>query len=549
VSPDNSTIPSLPNIVDAAGHVWEVVSGVIYVDGVAAGYTSAVTMLLYYGGSIYQQNIANQWWQWFSGAWVSIAHDPRLPDISAEDTTIPSATQIVDANYDIWTINAGHAAKNGVNVSTGSPAAFTLLLYHGGLIYGYNGTDWRKNDAAPWTVTTDPRATVAITRPAASAMTGSLCTVQGTSNQSTVTIKDGTTVLGTATVSGGTFSKQVRLNNAIGAHTLTVEAGSASASVGVTVGSPLPDKIFYGMNGHMCYADVPNWSSTAGQTNQLGLLQDLGCTMYRADTASATMANVIKTALSSGGVFYNKGIGFIPVLNGTSAGWTPSMTETAAYTLGFNLGAAVAGVLNGYVDYIETGNELDVPIKIGGNGASPGDWSQTTWGSYRGVTRGMIAGVKSVNTDIQVGANIGIPMAYGALKMLWNGTEPNLSTGHATARWDFTAYHWYESSGNIETAGLAPGVNIPQLLQDEFGVPTILTEWGWKGASSPNPATYTGNAMAQYRNDTNFRNKYNVICIMQYCMIDASYGLVLSDFSTKIAAYTTAKNFIAANPV
>jgi hypothetical protein len=54
--------------------------------------------------------------------------------------------------------------------------------------------------------------------------------------------------------------------------------------------------------------------------------------------------------------------------------------------------------------------------------------------------------------------------------------------------------------------------------------------------------------MTQYRNSANFKDKYGILCIMQYCMIDPTYGLVQADGVTKNPAYTTAKNFIAANP-
>jgi hypothetical protein len=471
-----------------------------------------------------------------------------IANMSADGTTTPPAAKIVDASGNLWTVDQGHAAKNGAWVSTGSPTAFTELVYWGGVIYGHNATGWVKNTAAPWVATTDPRPaapTITMSRPLNNAVSGSLCTVSGTTNQTSVTIKDGSTVLATVVpAADGTFSKQVRLSGA-GARNVNVAASSATASATVNVGSALPAKIFYGMNGHMCYADG-SWS-TYSKASQLAFLKDLGCTMYRADVASGFMADVIKTQLSAGGSFYNQGIGFIPVLNAVSAGWTTGMTETAAYNLGKSLGVAVATSLNGLVDYIECGNELDVPIKIGGNGSQPSDWSQTTWPSYRGVLRGMYDGVKSINTDIQVGVNIGIPMAYGALIMLWNGTEPNGTTGKPKLRWDFTAYHWYESSGDIEHAGGPANVNIPQLLKDQFGVPTIFTEWGWQSNTGNAPA-YVTNAMTQYRNSANFKDKYGILCIMQYCMIDPTYGLVQADGVTKNPAYTTAKNFIAANP-
>lgn len=471
---------------------------------------------------------------------------------SADGTTIPSASSITDGANDVWTLVSGRVTKNGTGISIGSPSAIQTLLYYGGVMYAYNGTTWYQNPGStPWTVISgDPRGYLTLTKPANGAMSGTFCTVAGTTNATSVTIKDGSTVLATVTPVNGSFSKQVTLNRTIGSHTITVTAGGATATSTVTIGSPTPSRMFYGMNGHMAWGDTA-WATTYSKAQQRAYLQDLGCTMYRADVASATMANVIKTSLQPGGDFYAQGIGFIPVLNGVSAGWSTNATETDSYNLGKNLAVAVATALNGYVDYIECGNELDVPIKIAGNGSNPTDWNQATWASYRGVLRGMVDGIKSVNPDIQVGVNIGIPMGYGALMMLWNGTEPNGSTGKPTVKWDFTAYHWYKSSGDIEHAAGAQNVNIPQLLQDQFGVPTMFTEWGWSGSNDTQAtaSTYVSTAMTQYRNDANFRMKYNVICIMHYALIDANYGLIQTDGVTKNTAYGTMKTFIANNPV
>jgi hypothetical protein len=56
--------------------VWTVVAGVVYENGKAAGTTSLVNQLFYYGGVIYQQSRA--WppgacgiWAWINGAWVT----------------------------------------------------------------------------------------------------------------------------------------------------------------------------------------------------------------------------------------------------------------------------------------------------------------------------------------------------------------------------------------------------------------------------------------------------------------------------------------------
>jgi hypothetical protein len=306
--------------------------------------------------------------------------------------------------------------------------------------------------------------------------------------------------------------------------------------------------LFYGMNGHMAYNSGIYKTTTSAA--QLALLQDLGAGIYRCDTAGAGMSQVLADALN--GPFRTSGVQILPVLNPISAGWDITSTEAAAYTLGYNLGVNCTKPLKGLVKYVECGNECDVALKIGGNGASTADWSPAYWPSFRGVIRGMIDGVKAIDPTIQVGVNVGIPMAYRALQMLWNGISPDGTVngvgGAALVRWDITMYHWYKSSYDILYAGGSAAVDIPQVLKDSFGKPIWLTEFGWSGSldTPDSAAAYVTKAMTQYKS---VKDKYNIQCIMMYCLIDANYGLIKADGVTKNPAYAAYRNFVAANPV
>jgi hypothetical protein len=326
--------------------------------------------------------------------------------------------------------------------------------------------------------------------------------------------------------------------------------GSPWTSLGANDPRPKADPVpfFYGMNGHMAYNSGIYKTTTSAA--QLALLQDLGAGIYRCDTAGAGMSQVLADALN--GPFRTSGVQILPVLNPISAGWDITSTEAAAYTLGYNLGVNCTKPLKGLVKYVECGNECDVALKIGGNGASTADWSPAYWPSFRGVIRGMIDGVKAIDSSIQVGVNVGIPMAYRALQMLWNGISPNGTAagrgGAALVRWDFTTYHWYKSSYNIQRAGRTASVDVLQILKDSFGKPIWLTEFGWSGSQDTNAsaAAYVTSAMTQYKS---IKDKYNIQCIMLYAVIDDSYGLVKTDGVTKSAAYDAYKNFTRANPV
>ncbi|WP_062643692.1 glycosyl hydrolase [Caballeronia arationis] len=307
--------------------------------------------------------------------------------------------------------------------------------------------------------------------------------------------------------------------------------------------------LFYGMNGHMAYNS--GVYKTLSAAAQLAILKDLGVTNYRADVASGGMAQVLADALN--GAFKNSGVSILPVLNPLSCGWDPNASESTSYTLGYNLGVNCTKPLKGLVKYIECGNELDVPLKISGNGSQYNHWSPTMWGSFRGVIRGMIDGVKAIDPTINCGVNVGIPMAYGALQMLWRGVSPNGTTAGAAGAtpltWDFTTYHWYHSSGDVLCGWNNNScVDVLQVLKDSFGKPIWLTEWGWSGSADQGAAAanYVTTALTEYRS---IKDKYNLQSVMMYCVIDPNYGLILGDGVTKTPAYTAFKNFVAANPV
>jgi hypothetical protein len=312
---------------------------------------------------------------------------------------------------------------------------------------------------------------------------------------------------------------------------------------------PSNTSLFYGINGHMAWGSGIYFTMTAEQ--QLAILKDLGVTMYRCDTADAGMSATLAMALR--GAFAGSGVGIMPVLNPRSAGWNPTGTEAAAYSLGYDMAVRCAQPLKGLVTHIECGNELDtIGLQIGGDGSQTTDWSPSQWPAFRGVIRGMIAGVKAVDPTIKCGVNVGIPMAYRALQMLWNGISPDGTVngvgGAALVRWDITMYHWYKSSYDILYAGGSAAVDIPQVLKDSFGKPIWLTEFGWSGSldTPDSAAAYVTKAMTQYKS---IKDKYNIQCIMLYAVIDDSYGLVKTDGVTKSAAYDAYKNFTRANPV
>ncbi|WP_244851450.1 glycosyl hydrolase [Caballeronia sp. SL2Y3] len=326
--------------------------------------------------------------------------------------------------------------------------------------------------------------------------------------------------------------------------------GSADPRGTTATNAVANNSLFYGINGHMAWGSGSIYN-TMSAASQLAILKDLGVTNYRADVCTAAMAQILANALN--GPFKDNGVSILPVLNPPSIGWNVSLSESAAYTLGYNLATSVTKVLKGLVKYIECGNELDVNARSNGNGNLTSNWDPKAWGSFRGVIRGMVDGVRAIDPTIKVGVGVGIPLAFRALQMLWNGITPDGSangvSGAATIRWDFTCYHWYESSGDVVCGWINNQCfDVLQSLKDAFGVPIWLTEWGWHGQTDTpdQQVAYVNKALAEYKS---VKDKYNLQSVMMYAVIDDRFGLVKNDGVTKTPAYNTFKNFVKANPV
>jgi len=76
-SANETTIPMATQIIDSEYNVWTMVDGQAVENGVATP-SSAVIMMLYAKGVVYQENYHHSWWKWVNGKWVvdTSAHSP-----------------------------------------------------------------------------------------------------------------------------------------------------------------------------------------------------------------------------------------------------------------------------------------------------------------------------------------------------------------------------------------------------------------------------------------------------------------------------------------
>jgi len=194
-------IPSASQIADSALNVWTVSDGVISKSGSAAGYSANVVLLLYFSGTIYQENKSCLWWSWDGHTWVSSdnpapAATPACPasaaasgaTASASGTMIPAASRIVDAALNVWTVIGGVISQDGANAGYSSNVA--LLLYFGDTIYQENKSClWWSWNGSTWVSSANPAPS--ITPVCSTTVTGSTVAASVPVTSSSITTPSG----------------------------------------------------------------------------------------------------------------------------------------------------------------------------------------------------------------------------------------------------------------------------------------------------------------------------------------------------------------------
>ncbi|HEX7932883.1 MAG TPA: hypothetical protein VF573_07410 [Paraburkholderia sp.] len=467
-SPDGTMIPPATSITDSQGAVWTVVNGSVYRNGVPEGNTYNVSMLIWYGGVIYHEGTGGQFYGWGGSNWFA-TNDPRLGGTSADGTTIPNASYIIDKVGAIWTVSNGVVLRNNAAVGTTSNVA--LLLWYGGKLWcrSTGGQFYVCSDAEQWLPCSDPRMSIA--------------------------------------AASGTF---------------------------------------HGVNGHYDYRYTP--------TDVVSIMRNMGCSTYRvgvtdngpqlsavADIARAfQQAGLTLFALIDIGVRDTNGVLFT--------------SESAAYTRGKQCGAAIATVLAPLgVTMYECGNELtrDPAIIVDSTtaGTQVVDFNNANWPLMRGVMRGMMDGVKSVQPGAKCGINFCVA-DVGAADALWDGMQPDGTSGYPTVRWDLTTWHNYEVYGdifNIGTDGSGPGFDLPTYCKARYGKPFLITEWNTGPEKSQ---SYRANYItSHYATYYQARKTKNIQSVMYYVLDsgDATYGLMIDGVPLNLP-YNAFVSFATSHP-
>ncbi|MGF6956709.1 hypothetical protein QFZ97_002574 [Paraburkholderia youngii] len=392
--PNSVSIPPASSITDNSGNVWTLSGGVggsVYCNGSPASNTYNVQMVLFYAGVIYHEGTGGQFYQWTGSGWKGCI-DPRLGGTSADGTTIPGSSYIIDKSNNIWTVNNGVILCNGAPV--GNTYNVSLLLWYGGKIWhcGTGGQFYVNNETAGrWLPCNDPRTPIA---PAAG--------------------------------------------------------------------------MFYGMNGHFDYTYTPQ--------QVVSILKGMGCTSYRVGCTNSS--NQLNALVGLAQAFQSAGMTLIVLINQGvyDSNGNVFANESAAYNQGYSVAQGIANALKPYgVTIYECGNELTrtnaTVLDFTAAGTKASDFNNANWPAMRGVMRGMIDGVKSVQSNAKCGINFCVN-DVGAADALWEGMQPDGSGGHPTVRWDITTWHNYEVYGDVFSLGAdgaQPGFDLPIYCKARYG--------------------------------------------------------------------------------
>jgi hypothetical protein len=309
--------------------------------------------------------------------------------------------------------------------------------------------------------------------------------------------------------------------------------------------------MFYGVNGHYDY--------NQSIAQQVADVKMMGFTSYRAtyegNDASLTYLKNIATALKGTGITLVCCID-LSMCDSTGALFT---SEALAYQTGFNEGLLVAQALVPLgVTIFECGNELDsknnIRTYVGEQGGVAVDFQNSVFPALRGVMNGCMTAVRLVGgSKVKCASNGFTAASIAVADMLWDGTQPDGTSGHMPVRWDITSWHNYEDYGNPFDGTMSmdyqkPNINLCDHLKAKFGKPILFTEWNSKASNTD--AERSAWATQFMTGARNAKDVFGIMGIMVYQLYCGDpWGVVNFDLTIKQSFGQTVKNFIAANPV
>jgi len=238
-------------------------------------------------------------------------------------------------------------------------------------------------------------------------------------------------------------------------------------------------------------------------------------------------------------------------------------TEALARAYGVTSGSHCASALASYSDVIigiSCGNEMTRKDSIMPNtvvmGTSPGDFTTAKWNIFRGVQAGVYAGIKLVTTTIPVFSNAWTFAEIAAPQMLWDGTNPDGTSGYEKVRYDGYDVHSYHAWNNPFVApddahsGWIPFFNYIEQFAVRFGGrPIMISEYN---ADADSQADADMATWVQKINTDCYNSRFdlNIAGVIYYAMFNADYpwGCVDSSGLLLVTRGQSLRQFIVSQP-
>lgn len=140
VSPSGATAtPGVGTLVDSSLNSWTVSpAGVVMKNGVAAGFTTQVVLMLWYNNAIYQKNAPGGWWMWLGSTWsAQLPGDPRTtvtPPSPPPPVVPPPPPQVVGAPVIAISANPSYVGAGQSSTLIWSATNASSCALSGGII-------------------------------------------------------------------------------------------------------------------------------------------------------------------------------------------------------------------------------------------------------------------------------------------------------------------------------------------------------------------------------------------------------------------------------
>ncbi|SIT42967.1 conserved exported hypothetical protein [Paraburkholderia ribeironis] len=471
---------------------------------------------------------------------------------SANGTAMPPASSLIDGTGATWTLSGGSAYCNGVKA--GNNYNVTLALCYNGNIYVENTSgQFYQWTGSVWEATGDPRLGTTspdgTTMPSASSIidkTGAVWTlVNGVIYTNGVVAGNNYNVSLVLWYGGKIYCSNTSGQFYVNADVRNVKAQWLACNDPRIPVAPAAGN-FYGMNGHYDYTYTP--------AQLVSIMKAMGCTLYRVGCSSDPRQ--INAVVQIAQAFQSAGLSLLVLIDigvYDSSGNVYS-GESPAYSASYAAAQTIATALKPYgVTMYECGNELTrqnaTVMNFTYAGTLAMDFNNANWPAMRGVMRGLIDGVKSVQPSAKCAINFCVA-DIGASDALWEGMQPDGSTGHPKVRWDITTWHNYDAYGdifNIGSDGQGPRFDLPTYCKARYGVPFIISEWN-TGPEQTEAfrANYITTQLGEFYQA---RKTHNIQSVMYYVLDSGNntYGIMINN-SPISAPYTAFTNFTSSHP-